>query len=79
MELPKYFYFRLYPTKKGTAVEIEDASDADVVEIIRCRDCKYWGMSWQPDCAPNYRYCANVDGKRKDDFYCADAERRTDE
>lgn len=40
MELPKYFYFRLHPAEKGTAVEIDDASDVDVVEVVRCKDCK---------------------------------------
>ena len=39
MELPKYFYFRVYAG--NTSVEVVDASDADVVEVVRCRDCKY--------------------------------------
>lgn len=45
-------------------------------EIIRCKDCKHWDTSWQNDYAPNYHYCPLVDGTRRDDFYCADAERR---
>ncbi len=40
-KLPKYFYFRLHPANKGTAVEIEDASDVEVKEIVRCKDCKH--------------------------------------
>lgn len=48
-------------------------------EIIRCKDCEHWDTTWQNDFAPNYHYCPLIDGTRRDDFYCADAERRTDE
>ena len=41
MKTPKYFYFRVKPINKGTALDIEDASDVDVVEVVRCKDCKY--------------------------------------
>jgi hypothetical protein len=47
-------------------------------EIIHCRDCKNWDKTWTNDFPPNYHYCPMVDGVRKDNFYCADAERRTD-
>ena len=39
-KIPKYFYFRVNPKLKE--IELEDASDVDVVEVIRCGDCKYW-------------------------------------
>lgn len=42
MEIPKYFYFRVRVINKGTSVEVEDASDVDVVEVIRCKDCVYF-------------------------------------
>lgn len=48
-------------------------------EIIRCRDCKNWDKTWTNDWSPEYHYCPMIDGVRKGDFYCADAERRTDE
>ena len=48
-------------------------------EIIRCRDCKHWDETWTNDWSPDYHYCPMVDGIHKGDFYCADAERRTDE
>ena len=47
-------------------------------EIIRCKDCKHWDTTWQNDYAPNYHYCPMIDSTRRNDFYCADAERRTD-
>lgn len=48
-------------------------------ETIRCLECKHWDTSWQnKDWSPDCHYCPNVDGVRKSDFYCADAERRTE-
>ena len=37
MKPPAYYYFRVKTTKDGLV--IEDASDADVVEVVRCKDC----------------------------------------
>ena len=48
-------------------------------EIIRCKDCGHWDTTWQNDWAKNYHYCPLIDGIRNGDWYCADAERRTDE
>ena len=48
-------------------------------EIIRCRDCKHWDKTWTNNWSPDYHYCPMVDGVHKGDFYCADAERRTDD
>lgn len=48
-------------------------------EIIRCKDCENWDTTWQNDWAKNYHYCPLIDGTRNGDWYCADAERRTDE
>ena len=71
--LPKYFYFRVKATRKGTAIEVEDASDCDVVEVVRCKDCRYNTSSHK---------CLNPDSFfliPADDFYCGYAERRSDE
>lgn len=38
-KMPKYFYFRVKSINKGTGVRIEEANDADVVEVVRCKDC----------------------------------------
>ena len=50
-----------------------------VGKLIRCKDCKHWEKTWTNDWAKDYHYCIMVDGVRKADFYCADAERRNDE
>ena len=61
-----------FQTKNGKKVRFVKEGP----EIIRCRDCKHWETTWTNDFAPNYHYCPLVDGTRRDDFYCADAERR---
>lgn len=59
---------------------IEEAETIDAVQVVRCKDCRY-GVDYyhEGDC-----YCSNpkwglkyFGGSWK--FYCADAERRTDE
>jgi len=50
--------------------------ESEWVEIVRCKDCGHWDTTWQNDYEPNYHYCSLVDGMRRGDFYCADAERR---
>ena len=40
MKPPKYFYFRVKSDIDG--ITLEDASDADVAEVVRCKDCIYW-------------------------------------
>ena len=47
MKIPKYYYFRVRVINKGTGVEVEDASDTDVVEVVRCKDCKYYLNSYE--------------------------------
>ena len=41
MKFPKYFYFKIKVINHGCGIEVEDASDLDVVEVVRCKDCKY--------------------------------------
>jgi hypothetical protein len=60
------------------AVDIEQLPTAQP-EIVRCKNCKNWDTTWQDGWAKNYHYCPIIDGTRNGDWYCADAERRTDE
>ena len=64
---------------RETSAEIIRQLPSVQSEIIRCGECKYWQTTWQNDWMPNYHYCPNVDGVRRNDFYCGDGERRTDE
>ncbi len=41
MKLPSYFYFRVR-MKDMMTIDVEDASDVDVAEVVRCKDCEEW-------------------------------------
>ena len=64
-----------YIAKQNAIMRI-DALPSAQPQIIRCKDCKYWDTTWQNDYAPNYHYCPMIDGTHRNDFYCADAERK---
>ena len=73
-KMPEYFYFRI---KAGsTKVEIEDASDTDVVEVVRCNVCKhYQGVHNCEGHAPCDFW--GIGGVMANDF-CSRGERRDD-
>ena len=48
-------------------------------ENIRCKDCMNWDTTWESVRAKNYHYCPVIGRTCNGDWYCADAERRTDE
>ena len=87
MKIPKYFYFRVKPINKGTGIELEDASDVDVVEVVRCKDCKHWipydwmfSEVWQSRNMADYPEdeigCNWCDMAMKANDFCSRAERR---
>ena len=49
-----------------------DMPTADVVEVVRCKDCEYY----QRDLMWGHGYCYGQ--KRKEDWFCADGRRRDD-
>lgn len=51
---------------------IKNAPTADVVEVVRCKDCEYY----QRDLMWGHGYCYGQ--KRKEDWFCADGRRRDD-
>ena len=52
--------------------EIKDFPNADVVEVVRCKDCTY--------CSEHYNICHyGVGGDVKPDHYCGYGERRCEE
>ena len=80
MEIPKYFYFRVREIIKGISVEVEDASDTDVVEVVRCKDCKWWktNYSWNGN---EHKICVKepYEPLRNAEDFCSRGERREDE
>lgn len=63
--MPKYFYFKVKQNKHGAVVE---HTNADVVEVVRCEDCKWY----QPDAD---KWCGYFEcmGFEPDD-YCSQGE-----
>ena len=69
----KDFELLMAATKKATeATEVYDPKDNGWEEIVRCKDCKY--RSSYVGALGNY--CTYVLHCTKDDFYCADGERK---
>lgn len=56
----------------ATKDEIDDIPTADVVEVVRCKDCKH-GMY---DVMCKFYWCHGV--AHSANWFCADAERRED-
>lgn len=74
-KLPEYFHFRVLEGR--TKIGIQDVSGHDFVEIVRCRDCKYWETDWTPQGVSDGRhYCAPLDLFPSADWYCSDGEKR---
>ena len=57
-------------TLLGIVTALLQKHDEDVAEIVRCKDCIFHGL-----CRTSPKWAVAP----KDDWYCADAERRTDE
>lgn len=55
------------------AKEVKAIPAADVVPVVRCKDCKYSAVDFE-----NMRYCKLVTyyNHVPDDWFCADGERR---
>ena len=53
--------------------EVEDASDVDVVEVVRCKDCIHYWKNKPSDDVP---VCL---ASPKDDAFCSEGERKEDE
>lgn len=74
--LPNYFYFvPKVEWKDGAAVvELEDHSHADVVEVVRCRECRH-GLYNE-----NYGnvVCSVHLWTRGPRYFCGDGQRRED-
>ena len=73
MKSPEYFYFRVKSDRKGTELTLEDASDADVVEVVRCKDCKHNGLLTCPLVMIEKRQMVFLNSS--DDWFCADGEK----
>lgn len=60
-----------------TIVDHVNALPSAQPEIVRCRDCRYWGLTnfvHEPT-----GWCGRQETTRNPDWYCADGERRGEE
>lgn len=48
-----------------------DAPTVDAVEVVRCKDCKYWEDGY-------LGYCTQIHTAMEYDAFCSNGERRTD-
>lgn len=82
MEIPKFFYFRVRVIGIGE-VELEDASDVDVVEVVRCKDCVYckrFNDVWYLPKKDELLCTLHVEAYHTDeDDFCSWGERREDD
>lgn len=55
--------------------QINEAPTADVVEVVRCKDCEYWenGKDYEPYC----NHFGNMMTDTKADDFCSYGERKT--
>ncbi len=50
---------------------------ADVVEVVRCKDCKHWETEWSPNNAQfGEHFCPFIGINTAPDWFCADGQRR---
>ena len=59
---------------------VDTQEDADVVEVVRCRDCVYWNRDFVVEDINEDEYCQcnNFTRYLRSDCYCAYGERRDD-
>lgn len=71
MNLPKYFIYKVIPDDDGFT--LEPAPTADVIEVVRCRECKYW---YSAPASDDFNSCEMDALIRHENFFCANGERR---
>ena len=56
---------------------LKDIPSADVVEVVRCRECENWDTEWKPNHAEEGQYFCPILGQVTDtDFYCGCGKRK---
>ena len=70
-----YWCLVLDPAHDGVPCD-DFQSATDVVEVVRCKDCKHYRTSLY---FPNEKICKLSNLFHSEDFFCASGERRNDE
>jgi len=61
---------------KQTISDIKNMPVADVVEVVRCKDCIHWLKDNKPSNKPKYRLCEYYRGYKNQDGFCDFGERK---
>ena len=61
--------------KGGICVSLANLQIADVVPVVRCKDCENWQTDWNPSIS-NRHYCAVMDSMMTAEDFCSYGERR---
>lgn len=51
----------------------------DVIEVVRCKDCRWWERDYQPRYHPDERPCNMVGMGTPPEWFCAEGKRRDDD
>lgn len=71
-----YGSYNLEFVRKWLAEEFEIVEPAaDVVEVVRCKDCKHYNTSC---CTDGFGWCENFNNGAEDKHFCSYGERRSD-
>ena len=65
----------------GARKLIAEAPAVDAVEVVRCKDCKFWHTDWIPRSCERkpWRYCEMIDGISSQNHFCAYGKRRQED
>lgn len=66
---------RIARSLERIASAVEKKNGGEKVEVIRCRDCKNWDISWESSCK-GVHYCPMLDIFPFGDFWCKNGERK---
>ena len=71
MKMPEYVAVKIMPDKKGTSYNLEVVTDADFVNVVRCKDCK----RCDTDTAHHKYFCMRYGMDIPGNWFCADGEK----
>ena len=57
---------------------VKNMPAADVVEVVRCKDCKYRGWVQEPCHGKTVHYCKLTENRVEDNNFCSYGERRSE-
>lgn len=74
-DIPENYEWALEDAVSNSRTNKKEMLNAKEVEIVRCKDCKYWDKRHTEECDNSDSVCYH-NGWCKPDWYCADGERR---